>query len=142
MLQGGRSGEPGKSFLRGAMGGEAGLQNPWEPLLSASSRSLFYPPWAQSAPPILSASSSVHHQPSSWDTDSLCSFPRHPMRTPPQTTRSHTASCRHLPSVTTLTSRCWTGMEVSAGRRTAVPPMSNSSLGCAHTPASHRVSRL
>lgn len=50
--------------------------------------------------------------------------PRHLMRTPLQTTRSPTASCRRLPSATTSTSRCQKGMEVSAGPGTTGPPLS------------------
>lgn len=67
----------------------------------------------------------------------LCSLRRHLMKTPLQTTRSHTALCRRLPFRITLTLQCQKGMEVSTGPGTTEPLTSrSSSSGCICTPAS------
>lgn len=126
------------------MGGEAGLQTPSGPLMSASS-SIAFPPSLGRACTSRPLGSLPLHVASTAPAliYSLCSHPRHLMRIPLQTTRSRTASSRHLPSATTLTSRCRKGTEVSAAPRTAMPLMSSSSSsGCPHTSTSGRVSKV
>lgn len=125
------------------MGAEAGLQTPLGPLTSASSSIAFA---------LSLGAAFTSHPLSSFPLRvpiaspafiyRLYSCPRRLTRTPLQTTRSRTASCRHPPSVTTLTSRCQKGTEVSAGPRSTVPLTSSSSSGCARTPTSSRVSKL
>ena len=141
----------GESFLAGGMGGEAGVQIASGPLISASSSTTF---------PLSLGPACTSHPLASFQLHitstapvliySLCSCPRRLTRTPLQTTRSHTASCRRLPSVTTLTSQCRKGMEVSTVPGTMGPltrssmalTSSSSSSGCTHTPASRHISRL